>query len=87
MSARGSNIVLSKLDTQAENGLEEAKKNLSSYLMNLATQRDNSPIIANAILNKNPISTRAGAQVVNISIDLSGYVATLTTALETALRP
>eukprot|EP00944_MAST-04C_sp_MAST-4C-sp1_P011727 g11727.t1 len=86
MSARGSNIILSKMDTQAENGLEEAKKNLSSYLMNLATQRDNSPIIANAILNKNPISTRAGAQVVNISIDLSGYVATLKTALETALR-
>jgi len=54
--------------------------------MNLATQRDNSPIIANAILNKNPISTKSGAQVVNISIDLSGYVATLKTALENALR-
>ena len=86
MSARGSSIVLSKMDTQAENGLEVAKKELSSYLMNLATQRDNSPIIANAILNKNPISTRAGAQVVNISIDISGYVVTLKKALEDALR-
>jgi hypothetical protein len=86
MSARGSNIILSKMNTSNENGLETAKKELSSYLMNLATQRDNSPIVANAILNKNPISTQANAQVVNISIDLSGYVVTIKKALEDALR-
>ena len=85
MSTSRTSVVLSKLDTSAEDGLTTSKAQLSSYLMNQATQRDNSSIIANAILNETPMSAYGSAQVVNISVNLDGYIEALKRSLENAL--
>ena len=79
-------IILAKLDTKTEGGLKAAKENLSSYLQNKAEQRDNSPIIADAILNNKPISSSAAAEVLNVSIDITGYIETLKEAFAQSLR-
>ena len=75
---------LKQFNPLAENGLEDCKINMTSYFNSTTTQKDNSSLMAECLLNNRETSTHAGASVVTLSIDVSTFLDNLSAALEIA---
>lgn len=73
MSSSTRSITLPKLNVSKDMSLEKCEEHLSSYLQGNVTQRDDSSLIANGILKGTPMSNKAHAAVMTVSVNDARY--------------
>ena len=74
MSSSTRSITLPKLNVSKDMSLEKCEEHLSSYLQGNVTQRDDSSLIANGILKGTPMSNKAHAAVMTVSVNMNGIL-------------
>ena len=79
-------VSLPKLDVSKDMSLEKCEERLSSYLLGAVTKKDDSALIANAILKGKVMSDKNHASLVTVSIDMTGILDLLKDQLSATLQ-
>ena len=79
-------VNLPKLDVSKDMSLEKCEERLSSYLLGAVTKKDDSALIANAILKGKVMSDKNNASLVTVSVDATGILDLLKDQLAATLQ-